>query len=241
MVALILLAAAFCGLAVSAAGVVSQLVPRRFSSTQERQIMTWEMARRWRTYPAGRIFPASAGYQLPAAALDATKGLTLQARRLGIARQAGCAKAAGPAAGRVLVQYGCTAMLRASYVDASGSMIATVGVAVLPTVTAAYRVVNALTKAKGLAERSVRPFPVRGTAAAGFTAPKVQLIEATNRGTYVVMSVVGFADGRPRLADAADGFVDAQLKALAHGVAETVAGIVGTSPALPSCPGAPGC
>ena len=203
--------------------------------------MTWEMARRWRTYPAGRIFPASAGYQLPAAELDAKQGLNLQASRLGIARQSSCAEAAGPAAGRVLVKYGCSAMLRASYVDASGSMIATIGVAVLPSVNAAFRVVSALTKAKGLAERSVRPFPVRGTAAAGFTAPKVQLIEATDRGTYVVMSVVGFADGRPRLADASDGFVDAQLKALARGLADAVAGIVGTNPAVPRCPGAPGC
>jgi hypothetical protein len=240
-VALILLAAGLCGLAVSAAGVVSQVVPRRFSSAQERQIMTWEVARRWRVYPAGRIFPARASYQISSAALDSSRGLTLQARRLGIARQASCAKAAGPAAGRVLVHYGCTALLRATYVDASGSMVVTVGVAVLPDFSAAFRTIGALTRAKGLAGRSVRPFGVRDTAAAGFTEPKVQLIEATDQGTYVVMSAVGFTDGRPRLADTADSFVDAQLKALAKGIAGTVAGIVGASPAVPTCPGAPGC
>jgi hypothetical protein len=221
--------------------VVSQLVPRRFSSVQERQIMTWEMARRWRTYPAGRIFPARVSYQIPAAVLDAATGLTLQAHRLGIARQASCARVAGPAAGRILVHNGCSAVLRASYVDASGSMVATVGVAVLPSVSAAFKVVSALTKAHGLADRSVRPFAVHGTAAAGFAEPKVQLIDATDQGTYVIMSVVGFTDGRPRLADGADAFVDAQLKALARGLADTVAGIVGASPALPRCPGAPGC
>jgi hypothetical protein len=240
-VALILLAAGLCGLAVSAAGVVSQLVPRRFSSVQERQIMTWEIARRWRTYPAGRIFPAAVSYQIPAAVLDSGKGLTLQAPRLGIARQASCARVAGPAAGRILVHYRCSAVLRATYVDASGSMVATVGVAVLPNVNAAFKVVSALTKASGLADRSVRPFAVHGTAAAGFTEPKVQLIGATDQGTYVIMSVVGFTDGRPRLADAADSFVDAQLKGLARGIAGTVAGIVGASPAVPRCPGAPGC
>jgi hypothetical protein len=240
-VALILLVAGLCGLAVSAAGVVSQLVPRRFSSAQERQIMTWEIARRWRSYPAGQIFPATASYQIPAAVLDSGKALTLQAHRLGIARQASCARAAGPAAGRILVQYGCSAMLRATYVDASGSMVATVGVAVLPSISAAFRVVSALTKASGLDDRSVRPFAIRGTAAAGFTEPRVQLIGATDQGTYVIMSVVGFTDGRPRLADAADGFVDAHLKGLARGVADTVAGIVGANPPVPRCPGGPGC
>ena len=40
-------------------------------------------------------------------------------------------------AARVLAAYGCTTILRATYADATGSMLVTVGVAVLPSSAAA--------------------------------------------------------------------------------------------------------
>jgi len=46
------------GLAASAAGVSARLLPRRFTAQQQQQIVAWEMARRWRTMPAGKIFPS---------------------------------------------------------------------------------------------------------------------------------------------------------------------------------------
>ena len=53
------------GLTASAAGVVVQLLPRRFSAVQAEQLSTWEMLRRWRTWPAGQIFPRTLGYDVP--------------------------------------------------------------------------------------------------------------------------------------------------------------------------------
>jgi hypothetical protein len=102
------------GLAASAAGVSSQLLPRRFSPAQQQQIMAWETAGRWRTTPAGKIFPASVAYQVPAGALNADSSLSLTAHLLGIARQASCQGASDPAAVAVLSAGRCVAVLRAT-------------------------------------------------------------------------------------------------------------------------------
>src|SRR5215472_13120103 len=51
------LLAALAGLVVSAAAAATQFLPRHFSAAQRNQIMTWEVGKRWRSWPAGRIFP----------------------------------------------------------------------------------------------------------------------------------------------------------------------------------------
>jgi hypothetical protein len=75
------------GFAVSAVGVAIQLLPRHFSASEQRQIEAWEVMRRWQTIPAGQIFPASIGYQLPARVLQDVIPLDLHALRVGIAPQ----------------------------------------------------------------------------------------------------------------------------------------------------------
>ena len=45
------------GLVVSLTGLAIQMLPRHFSATQQRQILAWEVSKRWRTLPAGEIFP----------------------------------------------------------------------------------------------------------------------------------------------------------------------------------------
>src|SRR5262249_15199950 len=52
------LAAGLAGLVVSAGAAAIQLLPRHFSAAQRNQIMAWEVGKRWRTWPAGRIFPS---------------------------------------------------------------------------------------------------------------------------------------------------------------------------------------
>ena len=47
------------GLAVAGRGIAGQLEPRTFTAAQRQRIMAWEVARRWRQLPAGRIFPAN--------------------------------------------------------------------------------------------------------------------------------------------------------------------------------------
>ena len=96
----------------------------------------------------GQIFPASVGYQLSARVLEGGSPLTLAALRVGIAPQSGCtAGAITAAAAAVLHRDGCEAVLRATYVDATRSYVATVGVAVLPTDAAAAAATAVMEKA----------------------------------------------------------------------------------------------
>jgi hypothetical protein len=230
------------GLAVSVFGVASQILPRRFSLAQQRQIESWEVARRWRALPEGQIFPADLRYTLPGAAFSASKGLRLTARRLGVARPARCAKGAGPDAGRILDRYGCTELLRATYLDSTGSLVVTVGVAVLRNAAAAAAADARLTSDRhdGLPD-SVRPAPVSGTLAARFSSSQRQLAWDTHAGPYVILATAGYADGRPRVHVGADSYLRSEMSSLDGGLGGAVQGVLGREPPVPSCPGAPGC
>jgi hypothetical protein len=139
--AILALILGLAGFAVSAIGVVIQLLPRHFTVSQQRQIEAWEVMRRWQTMPAGQIFPASVSYHLSPQTLQDVAPLALDAFRVSIAPQeSDCAKAVtSAAAGAVLRRDGCEAVLRATYVDATRSYVMTVGVAVLPNDAAAAR------------------------------------------------------------------------------------------------------
>jgi hypothetical protein len=107
------LAAGIAGLVISLIGITPQLLPRQFTTLQQRQITDWEAGARWRALPAGTIFPATIRYS-PPTALDDAAGLTMTANRIGIAKQASCRAATDPAAAAVLARHGCEAVLRAS-------------------------------------------------------------------------------------------------------------------------------
>jgi len=236
------LALGLCGLAASAAGIAGQLLPRRFTTSQQQQIMAWETAGRWRTLSAGHMFPAAVSYQLSGADLESAAGLTVSARRLGVIPQASCTAGADPAAARVLRQYGCRAVLRATYADSTGSLLVTVGVAVLPDSMDARRAADALSApGPGGLLRSVRAAPVAGTVAAHFADRTRQLAWSSSVGSYVILSAAGFADGRPRLKISADAYVAVEMYRTAGGVTEAVSAELGKAPPVPRCPGAPGC
>jgi hypothetical protein len=234
-----------CGLAAAGIGMASQFLPRGFSPAQQRQIMAWEVSRRWRTLPAGRIFPPAVSYRLPAELLNSASGVLLTAHRLGIARQAGCAAATDPAAARILSRLGCTAVLRASYADSTGSMLVTVGVAVLPGHAAAADAAREITAAAPPGGRQpppgVRPAPFGGTLAAGFGGAQRQLAAAVSDGPYVILSAAGYADGRPLVRMSSDSYASQEMRSLADGVAGAIGAPLGARPAVPHCPGAPGC
>jgi len=229
------------GLAAGAAGAAHEVLPRQFSAAQQQQIMTWEMSRRWRADSAGQIFPAAIVYQVPAQALYATQNLQLSASRLGIAPQGNCSTDVTAAAARVLAAGRCIAVLRATYADASQSMVVTLGVAVLPDITLASVTWRRLMEAdRGLA-LSVEPFPVPGTEAARFHDRQRQLSVAVWDGPYVVMSVAAFTDGRPHLQLSSDSYYDQEMTSLAQGLADSIARHIGVRPPVPRCPGTPGC
>jgi hypothetical protein len=238
-----LLAVGLVGLAVSAVGIAHQLLPRHFTAAQQRAIATWEVERRWRADPAGTIFPASVPYYLEPSLLNASGGMTMHARLLGISSSTKCAQAVSKAAVRLLLRaHGCSDALRATYVDASGSLVATVAVAVLPSTTAAKAVFNDLSQDGAASSPSlVRTLAIARTPAGGFGAAQRQLSYTTFGQSYVVMATAGFADGRSRVSVASDDYLHGELSSLVIGLAGRAKTVLGGTPSAPACPGAPGC
>jgi hypothetical protein len=227
------------GLGAAAAGVVIGVLPRTFSTAQQQQITAWEMGARWRAWTAGHIFPGTVRYQLPGSALAGARGLELTASRAGIAPQANCRAAADPSLARVLSRHGCVTVLRSTYSDATGTMAVTVGVAVFRSAAAESAAAGDLPGGK--APPAVRAVPFSHTLAARFGNPQRQLSWAAGSGPYLIMAAAGFADGRPRVPQAADAYATAEMLALARGVGQAVESGVGAQPPAPRCPGTPGC
>ena len=231
------------GLVVSLTGLAIQLLPRHFSVAEQRQIMAWEVSKRWRSLPAGDIFPASVRYDLPAATVSDLTGVSLQAARVGIARQAACADGADGTAARVLTSAGCQALLRSTYTDESATYVITVGVAVLPSDARAAAAQAAITRAGGGSPLGpgVHAVAFAGTLAGSFGDGQRQISQSFAAGPYLIMYTAGYADGRPRVAIGNDPYAQSEMTSAARGVAQAVAGILATPPAPPSCPGSPGC
>jgi hypothetical protein len=229
------------GLAVALTGIAFQLLPRQFSAEQRQQISDWEVGKRWRTMPAGTIFPASLHYEL-SSALSVDLNLQLTAYRIGIASQATCAAATDPAAvGAALARNGCEAMLRATYVDGTDSYVITVGVAAMPGSAQVNAAKGELAGVGGSSGAGVRTVPVAGSLAASFTDSRRQLSASIVAGPYLVFWAIGYTDGRPSVPVTADGYADAEMTAAGKGVAQAVASTVGKAVPSPHCPGTPGC
>jgi len=230
------------GLLAALAGVADQALPRRFSAAQRTRITDWEYGQRWRTLPAGTIFPASVSYG-PPSVLGDDPSLMLSARRVGVARPASCTAAADPTAARMLDRDGCAAMLRATYVDGTGSYVVTVGAAVLPgsaRAAAAAQAVTGAASSSGLGS-TVRTVPFRNTPAAAFTDKRRQLSGAIAIGSYVVLYAVGYADDRPAEPVARDSYTDSEMTSAGTGVARAVLAELAAPVPPPHCPGTPGC
>ena len=250
--AVIALILGVAGFAVAAFGIATQMLPRHFTASEQRQIQAWEVTRRWQTVPAGQIFPASVSYQLPATVLQDTGPLNLAAFRVSIAPQeSDCAKAVtGAPAAAALRRNGCEAVLRATYVDATRSFVMTVGVAVLPNATAATSAGSGLTtprlavarqaSAQGRLRAGVQVVKFRGAGAGRYDYNR-QISASFTAGPYLVMYAAGYSDGRPPVPVTQDTYSDAEMTSMAVGVAHTVARTLASSPAPPHCPGAPGC
>jgi len=243
-----LLSAGLLGLAVAAVGIAHQLLPRQFTPAQQRAISNWEMERRWQTLPAGEIFPAAVSYAVPEQTPGTVQNLDLTARLLSIRDDKTCAGAVTGAATRIFTEHGCSAALQATYVDATGSMVATVAVAVLPDSAAARAVVSQLASTGGglvwdktRANQMVRVLRVARTAAASFGDHQRQLSQAASAGPYVILSSAGFSDGRPWMRLGNDSYLQQEMVSFTTGLIRSAGKLLGTKPPAPTCPGAPGC
>jgi hypothetical protein len=241
------------GLAVAGYAAYGQLMPRVFTRVQQRQIEAWEVASRWRTIPATRLFPAVVPYRLAGAPSGSAVLLRLAARRLAIARQESCARAAG--AGKplltLLARDGCQVILRASYSGADSSFVLTVGIAVLPSQASALAAAGYLAHRPGSAPTApagvrtahlvLRPFPVPGTPAAGFGLRQRQFSWVADAGPYLVVTTMGYADGRRRVQVTKDPYTYQEMSSMARGVVATIAAPLDRAPQVPHCPGGPAC
>ena len=225
------------GLVASLAGAAVQVMPRRFSTAQQRQIMAWETASRWRSWPAGEIFPAAVSYQLPSLDFGAASSLSLSARRVGIAPQSNCAQATDQALAAVLDAHGCTAVLRATYTDSTGSLVVTVAV-VVTRGTAPQ--VSSLPSGHGL-RPAVKAVAFPGTLAARFSDRQRQTSGGFSRGTYLFLYAAGYTDGRSFDQVSVDPYAASEMNSLGTGVAQSIGAHLGARPPMPHCPGAPGC
>ena len=151
------------------------------------------VARRWRTWPAGRIFPASLGYTTRLLNDDT-------ARRVGISPDDQCAAALDPALAGPARRDGCRAGLRASYVDELQGVVYTTGVLAFPSPAKARAFDRGLPRSARPPKAGLRALAFRGTAAARFADDARQTATARQAGPYVLLTVAGYADGRPATA-----------------------------------------
>jgi hypothetical protein len=229
-------------------GVAIALMPRHFTPGEQRQITAWEVSGRWRGMAAGQIFPSLVEYSLPSNIIQGYSPLSLQAVRVAIAPESACAAAVtDQAAATVLRRNGCQALLRATYIDQTSSFVVTVGVAVLPTPTAAATASTDMSSTRLAVQHATNPLPsgvlrVHFTGAAGGLYDYYrQLAAALPAGPYLVLYSAGYSDNRPRVQLARDSYSQAEMSSMAQGVAHLVADDLDAPPPTPHCPGGPGC
>jgi hypothetical protein len=185
----------FAGIAQATARSVQPL--REATLSVDAQRFTFDRTA-WRAVPLDQVFPpvyhTIAGSAMQGARRDYT--------RIGVAPAADCRAAFDPDLARLLSAHPCGPVLRVDYTDATRTMVATVGLAVLGTGPSDELDVNAATVAPhdDLRPRAVA-FP--GTPAAGFgDAQRVAFHVLASAGAPVVgFAAVGFSDGRPASAD----------------------------------------
>ncbi len=169
------------------------------------------VARRWRSWPAGRIFPADLRYT------TALRGRET-AHRVGISPDYRCAAALDAALARPAHQDGCRAGIRASYVDGLDGVVYTTGVLAFPDRAQAAAFARRLPSARPPVA-ALRALALPGTVSARFTGAARQTATADQDGPFVMLTVAGYADGRPA---AATGEFDASAFSAAGQLAHEI-------------------
>ena len=188
-VGLLSLAAVTCLAIAVAAGAAHADLVRKPTAAQRTAAAAQAVAARWRSWPAGRIFPSTLAYS--------TTLLTAEtASRVGIAPQSSCASALDPALVRLSARDQCRAALRATYVDQLQGVLYTIGVLAFPSPH------YATAFAAGLPASAATAIPLHalalpGTASSLFTDAARQEATARHGGPFVILTVAGYADGQP--------------------------------------------
>lgn len=181
------LTAAIClAVAVTAGTAASSALHRQPTAAERAAAARSAVIARWRSWPAGRIFPASLGYQ--------TSLLTSEtADRTGISRQDSCTAALAASLAGLSARERCLAGLRASYADQLRGTVYTIGLFVFPNSRRAAAFLTGL----AATQFPLRALAVAGTASARFDGAARQTSRARQAGPFVIVTTAGYADGRP--------------------------------------------
>jgi len=221
----VVLAVAALDVLLGSVGLIKETRPRPLTGAERAEYIAEDVARRWRAWPIGMVFPE----ELPYAGLGQAR---LYARRVGVAPEAACDAATDPQVAAVLRRHGCRTLLRATYVDQSATFAVTVGVAVMESEEARASATAEL-RADGRA--GVRPVAFPGTVADRFGADQRQRTGWVATGPYIVFSAVGYADGRTRADVAQEEPVHSEMEPFAETIAGRVAQALGEPPEVPPC------
>jgi hypothetical protein len=218
------LAAVCCLAAAIVAGTAARAdLTRKPTPAELSEAASAALAGRWRSWPAGRIFPADLGYS--------TNLLTQEtASRVGIAPATACPAGLDAVLRHLAASHGCRAALRATYIDQLQGVVYTVGVLAFASSRGAAAFVRGLPQGRP-GVTGLRALAFAGTASAVFSDAARQASTSRQQGPYVVLTVAGYADGRPAAATGQQRGPD--FTPAAQLAAEIIAPL--TVPAVVSC------
>ncbi|GII93053.1 hypothetical protein [Sinosporangium siamense] len=220
-----ILAVAASNVLLGLVGGIAESRARPLTSAEREEYVRQDIARRWRAWPAALVFPEEVEY-------IGLERAQQYARRIGIAPETACTNAVDPQVATAFEEHGCRTMLRATYVDQSGTFVMTVGVAVMEDE-------EARTSASALLpvddRVGVRPVAFPGTVADLFGAAQRQRTGWVGAGPYLVFSTAGYTDGRTREAVPPHESLHSELWPTAQSVAARIARSLGQPPDVPRC------
>ncbi|MEU8032050.1 hypothetical protein [Streptomyces sp. NPDC049099] len=155
----------------------------------------------WRDETVGRLFPATIG-EPPDYTHQASDKNVAQWSRMGVSEDTSCSAGLSGETRKTAQRLGCKAVLRATYVDLTGEMVATVAVIVLPKGgTAAQEMGEYLDdqQSADVPDAAVVPLRVPGTLAAKWQERRRNGMGGTGLGDdfpYAVAVTTGAVDGR---------------------------------------------
>ncbi|WP_067142055.1 hypothetical protein [Microtetraspora malaysiensis] len=221
----LVLAAAAGNVLLGAVGVLRETRSRPLTEAERAKYVQEDVARRWRAWPVGMVFPEELEY--------AGLGRALQyARRVGVAPETSCSAAVDPPVASVLRRYRCVTMLRATYVDQTATFAVTVGVAVLPDEQTR---VDTAAKLPQDDRVGVRPVAFPNTVTDLFGAAQRQRTGFVGAGPYIVFSSVGYTDGRIRDSVPAEEQLNSEMWPVGQSIAARIARSLAQPPDVPRC------
>lgn len=144
----------------------------------------------WRNETAENLFPATVG--------ESSDDKGARWSRMGISQDTACAKGLSGETKETAVGLGCKAVLRATYVDLTGEMVATVAIIVLPADGSKGQEMGEYLDEQSTADipdGAVVPLAVPGTLAAKWQESRRNGVGGTASGIYGVAVTTGAVDG----------------------------------------------